>query len=179
MHPGFSLRSIPATVVAFRPLARSASPRQVRRAACYDDRIKLAQSCHARRFGRKADGGDALVLQLQSGARLRIEPWDSDVFTVRFAPVGPFAAVAESLDPRPVGFVQLQMDKEGKLGLFACPSTMDSLRLPPRVGAANRPQEFPCAINASSSPAGWGAANDDRVKAEQGRRARRFGRNPD
>jgi CubicO group peptidase (beta-lactamase class C family) len=61
--------------------------------------------------------GNALVLDLQAtGARLQIEAWDGDVFTVRLAPVGRFAAMAEIEGPRPLGFVQLQMDKEGKLG---------------------------------------------------------------
>jgi Beta-lactamase len=71
-------------------------------------------------FGRAALAldGDALVLELQTGVRLRIEPWDGDVFTVRLAALGPLAAVAESAGPQPAGFVQLLMDKEGKLGLL-------------------------------------------------------------
>jgi Domain of unknown function (DUF3471) len=63
--------------------------------------------------------GDALVLELQGpGSRLKLEPWDGDVFTVRVVPRGPFTAVAENMGPRPGGFVQLQIDKDGKLGVL-------------------------------------------------------------
>jgi hypothetical protein len=62
---------------------------------------------------------DGLVLVLQgSGAQLRLDPWDGDVFTVRLVPAGQFAAVAENLGPRPLGFVQTQIDKEGRLGVL-------------------------------------------------------------
>jgi hypothetical protein len=63
--------------------------------------------------------GDGLVLALQgSGAELKLEPWDGDVFTVGLVPAGRFAAVAENLGPLPMGFVQFQIDKEGRLGLL-------------------------------------------------------------
>jgi CubicO group peptidase (beta-lactamase class C family) len=63
--------------------------------------------------------GDGLVLALQgSGAELKLEPWDGDVFTVGLAPAGRFAAVAENMGPLPMGFVQFQIDKEGRLGLL-------------------------------------------------------------
>jgi hypothetical protein len=62
--------------------------------------------------------GDALVLELKSGAELKLEPWDGDIFTARIAPNGPFAAVVENQGPQPSGFVQFQMDKEGKLNLL-------------------------------------------------------------
>ena len=62
--------------------------------------------------------GNALVLELKTGAQLELEPWDGDIFTARLAPNGRFAPVAESLGPRPIGFVQFQMDKEGKLNLL-------------------------------------------------------------
>jgi hypothetical protein len=63
--------------------------------------------------------GDALVLDLLGpGSQLKLEPWDGDVFTVRVVARGPFAAVAENMGPRPGGFVQLQIDKDGKLGVL-------------------------------------------------------------
>lgn len=72
-------------------------------------------------FGKAAlrVDGDALVLELQTaGCQLKLEPWDGDVFTVRVSARGSFIAVAENMGPRPVGFAQLQIDKEGKLGLL-------------------------------------------------------------
>jgi hypothetical protein len=47
-----------------------------------------------------------------------LEPWDGDIFTARLEQNGRFAPVAENLGPRPIGFVQFQMDKEGKLNLL-------------------------------------------------------------
>lgn len=62
--------------------------------------------------------GDALVLELRSGAGLKLDPWDGDIFAARLAPNGSFAAVVEDLGPRPSGFVQFQMDRNGKLNLL-------------------------------------------------------------
>jgi CubicO group peptidase (beta-lactamase class C family) len=62
--------------------------------------------------------GEALVLELNSGAQLKLEPWNGDVFTARLMPNGRFAAVVESEGPKPSGFVQFQMDKQGKLNLL-------------------------------------------------------------
>ena len=61
---------------------------------------------------------DALVLELRSGAQLKLEPWDGDIFTARLEQNGRFAPVAENLGPRPIGFMQFQMDNEGKLNLL-------------------------------------------------------------
>ena len=81
--------------------------------------------------------GDGLVLALQgSGAELKLEPWDGDVFTVGLVPAGRFAAVAENLGPPPIGFVQFQIDKEGRLGLLPVVWRRAGLRIPPRVAAA-------------------------------------------
>jgi CubicO group peptidase (beta-lactamase class C family) len=68
-------------------------------------------------FGRASlkKEGDALVLRLETGAELKLEQWDGDIFTAQLAPNGPFASVVEDLGPQPIGFVQFQMDKEGKL----------------------------------------------------------------
>jgi CubicO group peptidase (beta-lactamase class C family) len=72
-------------------------------------------------FGKAAIAleGDGLVMELQAtGARLKLEPWDGDIFTARLMPLGRFAAVAENLGPLPNGFVQFQIDKDAKLNLF-------------------------------------------------------------
>src|SRR5262249_43167060 len=71
-------------------------------------------------FGKallKADA-DALVLDLESGAQLKLEAWDGDIFTARWVRTGRFALVAANLGPSPSGFAQFQMDKDGKLNLL-------------------------------------------------------------
>ncbi|MEO8714481.1 MAG: serine hydrolase [Acetobacteraceae bacterium] len=70
-------------------------------------------------FGKAAlrPDGDALMLALQAtGAELRLEPWNGDIFTIRIVPGGKFAAMAENLGDVPLGFAQFQMDPTGKLG---------------------------------------------------------------
>ena len=63
--------------------------------------------------------GDALVMELQStSAKLKLEPWDGEVFTAKLMPLGRFANIAEDLGPLPNGFVQYQMDKDAKLNLL-------------------------------------------------------------
>jgi Domain of unknown function (DUF3471) len=63
--------------------------------------------------------GDALVLEIKvSGAKLKLDPWDGDIFTAKLMPTGRFAAVVENEGPRPSGFVQFQIDKDGKLNLL-------------------------------------------------------------
>jgi CubicO group peptidase (beta-lactamase class C family) len=63
--------------------------------------------------------GDALILEITAtGAKLKLEPWDGDVFTVQMMPLGRFAAIAEDLGPLPMGFLQPQIDKDGKLNLL-------------------------------------------------------------
>lgn len=62
--------------------------------------------------------GDTLVLILKrSGAELKLEPWDGDIFRVNLLPKGLFAAVAAARG-RPIGFAQFRMAKDGKLGLL-------------------------------------------------------------
>ncbi len=61
---------------------------------------------------------DALVLAFKSGAELSLEPWNGDIFTARLVPNGHFAAVVEDQGPQPNGFVQFQMDKDGRLNLL-------------------------------------------------------------
>ena len=55
---------------------------------------------------------------LTSGAKLELEPWDGDVFTAKLMPLGNFAALAENLGPVPIGFVQFQIDNQGRLNLL-------------------------------------------------------------
>ena len=62
--------------------------------------------------------GDTLVMEISTGAKLKIEPWDGDIFTVKLMPLGRFAAVVENLGPLPLGFVQFQIDKDAKLNLL-------------------------------------------------------------
>ena len=65
--------------------------------------------------------GDALVMEIQAtGAKLKLEPWDGDVFTVKLMPRDRFAAIAKNLGPLPIGFVQFQIDKDAK-AQFAAP----------------------------------------------------------
>ena len=58
--------------------------------------------------------GSSLAMVLPTGAKLKVEPWDGDVFTARLAPEGRYAVVAENTGPRPVAFVQFQIDAAGK-----------------------------------------------------------------
>ena len=63
--------------------------------------------------------GDALALSLEaSGAKLRLDQWDGEVFTAKPMPLGRFAAVAEDLGPLPYAFVQFQIDKDGRLNVL-------------------------------------------------------------
>ena len=66
-----------------------------------------------------APEGDALIMEIQAtGANLKLEPWDGDVFTAKIMPLGRFAPIAENLGPLPIGFAQFQIDKEAKLNLL-------------------------------------------------------------
>jgi CubicO group peptidase (beta-lactamase class C family) len=102
--------------------------------AGYEAREKLfAKPDHPRSFGplsglegnfsngsfgdaRVVQDEDSLLLTLKStGAALKLEPWDGDVFTVRILPTGRYAPMAESSGPLPLCFAQFQTGKEGKL----------------------------------------------------------------
>jgi hypothetical protein len=62
--------------------------------------------------------GDALVMEIQAtGAQLKLEPWDGDVFIARLMPTGPFGPVVD-LDYMTKGFAQFQMGKDGRLDLL-------------------------------------------------------------
>jgi hypothetical protein len=63
--------------------------------------------------------GDELVMQLQAtGAKLRLERWDGDVFTAKLMPLGRFAAIVDDLGPLPNGFGQFQIDNDAKLNVL-------------------------------------------------------------
>jgi CubicO group peptidase (beta-lactamase class C family) len=62
---------------------------------------------------------DALIMEIQaSGARLRLEPWDGEIFAFRLQPSGRFTAVAKNLGDEPNGFAQFQADAAGKLNVL-------------------------------------------------------------
>jgi hypothetical protein len=63
--------------------------------------------------------GDALVMELLgTGAKLKLEPWDGEVFNFRLLSLGKFEAVVKNAGPLPNGFAEFQMDKDGKLSLL-------------------------------------------------------------
>ena len=61
------------------------------------------------------DGGGLTLALAETGARLRLAPWDGDVFTVAIVPEGRFAAVAANLGALPLGFAQFLADETGAL----------------------------------------------------------------
>jgi len=68
-------------------------------------------------FGRAVvrPEADALIMEIQAGgARLRLEPWDGEIFAVRLVPSGRFAAVAKNLGDEPNGLAQFLADAAGK-----------------------------------------------------------------
>jgi CubicO group peptidase (beta-lactamase class C family) len=63
--------------------------------------------------------GDSLVMELPTtGAKLKLEPWNGDVFTATLVPTGQFAALVANSGPSPAGFVQFQADKTAKLDVL-------------------------------------------------------------
>ena len=98
-----------------KPFAKPASPRP------FPPLAPLAGKFVNPSFGAVAVApeGDALVMEIQAtGANLKLEPWDGDVFTAKIMPLGRFAPIAENLGPLPIGFAQFQIDKEAKLNLL-------------------------------------------------------------
>lgn len=60
--------------------------------------------------------GNSLILELKAtGAQIKLDPWDGEVFTIGQASNGKFTDVVKNLGPLPGGFGQLQMDAQGKL----------------------------------------------------------------
>jgi hypothetical protein len=71
-------------------------------------------------FGKAVvkEEGDALVMEIQaSGAKLKLVPWDGDIFIAKLMPIGQFGPIVD-LDYMTKGFAQFQMDKGGKLNLL-------------------------------------------------------------
>jgi CubicO group peptidase (beta-lactamase class C family) len=59
---------------------------------------------------------DDLVATLkETGARLRLEPFDGDVFTLRLVPEGRFAGIAATLGDKPLGFADFAAGGRGRL----------------------------------------------------------------
>ncbi|MFO0993736.1 MAG: serine hydrolase [Hyphomicrobiales bacterium] len=62
--------------------------------------------------------GNALVMEiLATGAKLKLEPWDGDIFVARLMPIGQFGPVV-ALDYMTKGFVQFQIAPDGKLDVL-------------------------------------------------------------
>jgi CubicO group peptidase (beta-lactamase class C family) len=67
---------------------------------------------------------DSLVMEIQAtGAKLKLEPWDGNVFVDSLMPTGRFGPIVD-LDYMTRGFAQFQMGKDGKLDLLRL-STQD------------------------------------------------------
>jgi len=101
--------------VAAKLFAKPASPRP------FQPLAPLAGNFVNRSVGKAAVTleGEALVMEFQeTGAKLKLEPWDGDVFTAKLVPLGRFSALAEALGPLPNGFVQFQMDSDAKLNML-------------------------------------------------------------
>lgn len=60
------------------------------------------------------NGGLAATLK-ETGARLRLDPFDGAVFTLRLVPDGRFAAIAATLGDNPLGFADFEADAHGRL----------------------------------------------------------------
>jgi CubicO group peptidase (beta-lactamase class C family) len=74
-----------------------------------------------RAFGKAAitlENGAPVMTFTATGAAVRLDPWDGSVRTASYVQAGRFAAMAEALGPLPVGFVQLQMDRNGRRNLL-------------------------------------------------------------
>ncbi|MBI3709294.1 MAG: serine hydrolase [Proteobacteria bacterium] len=80
----------------------------------------LAGNFVNRSFGEAAvaQDGDALVMEIKAtGAKLKLEPWDGDVFTARLMPTGRFGPIVD-LSYMTNGFAQFQMGQDGRLDLL-------------------------------------------------------------
>jgi Domain of unknown function (DUF3471) len=143
--------------------AKPASPRP------FPPLAPLAGSFAAPTLGKAAVrvNGEALMLELQTtGAELKLEPWDGDVFTLRLMPSGRFAAAAENMGELPTGFAQFQMDPEGKPSLL-CLSFDGQIHELNREVANAAPEgsaPAPAATPLSRGAPGFGRGNGDRLR---------------
>lgn len=61
---------------------------------------------------------DTLIMEFQAtGAKVKLVPWDGDVFIARLMPTGQFGPIVD-LGYMTKGFVQFQMDRDGRLDLL-------------------------------------------------------------
>ena len=64
------------------------------------------------------EDGDALIMELRAtGAKLKLVPWDGDIFITRLMSTGQFGPIVD-MDYMTKGFAQFQMDNDGKLNLL-------------------------------------------------------------
>lgn len=71
-------------------------------------------------FGEAAveEDGDTLVMEIRAtGAKLKLTLWDGDIFVARLVPSGQFGPIVD-LGYMTRGFVQYQMNSDGKLNLL-------------------------------------------------------------
>jgi CubicO group peptidase (beta-lactamase class C family) len=97
-----------------RRSARPASPRP------FPPLAPLAGTFVNSSFGKAtlALDGEALVMEIQTtGAKLKLTPWDGDIFLASLMPTGRFGPIADSGVVSPA-FTQFQIDKDGKLNLL-------------------------------------------------------------
>jgi CubicO group peptidase (beta-lactamase class C family) len=71
----------------------------------------------------------------RTGAALRLDPWAGSVSTASYVGAGRFAPMAAALGPLPIGFVQLQIDRDGRENVlrltFSDGQSYDFAREPP------------------------------------------------
>ncbi len=64
-------------------------------------------------LGKVSVDGDGLVMALTSGARIRLQPWSGDTFSVALLPEGRFAPIVADLGPDPLGLAQFRVGADG------------------------------------------------------------------
>ena len=97
-------------------LARPANPRP------FPPLAPLAGKFVNPSFGKAAvtTDGDALMMEIEAtGAKLKLEPWDGDIFTARLMPPGRFPALVENLGP--CGRLRPVPDGQGRQAQCASP----------------------------------------------------------
>jgi hypothetical protein len=62
--------------------------------------------------------GEVTTLELASGARLRLDPWNGSVYTATLVPDERFASMAANIGPSSIAFTQFQNDKDGQPTIF-------------------------------------------------------------
>ena len=62
-----------------------------------------------------AEAGGLVATLRETGANLRLDPFDGAVFTLRLVPEGRFAVTAASAGDKPLGFADFESDAAGRL----------------------------------------------------------------